>query len=78
MCMRIPELKNQLVSDGFTVQAYNSGSKVLTVESLKFDKPSTVTVLNMASVKGLEFDVVFLAHVRGDVTGEFSSRVTED
>ena len=58
------ELKKQLEPDGFTVQAYNSGSKVLTVESLQFDQPSTVTVVNMASVKGLEFDVVFAAEMQ--------------
>ncbi|MDB4493260.1 hypothetical protein N9216_01460 [Pseudomonadales bacterium] len=58
------ELAKALESEGFTVQAYNSGSKVLTAESLEFDESSTVTVLNMASVKGLEFDVVFAAEMQ--------------
>jgi len=57
-------LKKILEPNGFTVQAYNSRSKVLTVDKLEFDKGSTVTILNMASVKGLEFDVVFAVEMQ--------------
>ena len=65
------ELGKKLSSAGFTVQAYNSNSKVLTADALEFDQGSTITILNMASVKGLEFDVVFAAEMQSfDVTDD--------
>jgi superfamily I DNA/RNA helicase len=58
------ELSKKLSSAGFTVQAYNHASKVLTADSLTFDQGNTITIVNMASVKGLEFDVVFAAEMQ--------------
>jgi DNA helicase-2/ATP-dependent DNA helicase PcrA len=42
------------------VQTYGSGDKEHAADNLKFDVPGHVTVLNMASAKGLEFDSVFV------------------
>ncbi len=57
-------LKKELSGSEFSVQAYNSNSKTLTVDSLDFDQANTVTILNMASAKGLEFDIVFIVEMQ--------------
>jgi DNA helicase-2/ATP-dependent DNA helicase PcrA len=44
---------------GLRIQAYMSGDKTHTDESLDFDSGNTVTVLHAQSAKGLEFDLVF-------------------
>ena len=51
---------DEVLNEDFNVQSYASGSKVDTAESLDFDKEGTVTILNRASCKGLEFDAIFL------------------
>ena len=53
-------LEEMLSDSDFNIQSYASGSKVHTAETLDFDKEGTVTVLNRASCKGLEFDAVFI------------------
>ena len=57
-------LTKELSRSEFSVQAYNSGSTKLTVDSLDFDQANTVTILNMASAKGLEFDIVFIVELQ--------------
>jgi len=51
---------SEVLNENFNVQTYSSGSKVYTAETLQFDREGTITVLNRASCKGLEFDAVFL------------------
>ena len=53
-------LDEELIDSKFNVQTYASKSKVHNEDSLDFDKEGTVTVLNRASCKGLEFDAVFI------------------
>ena len=53
-------LEEILGYDDFNVQSYANKSKLHTAESLKFDKEGTITILNRASCKGLEFDAVFI------------------
>ena len=56
-------LDEELISSMFNVQTYASGSKVHIADALNFDKEGTVTVLNRASCKGLEFDAVFIPEI---------------
>jgi DNA helicase-2/ATP-dependent DNA helicase PcrA len=42
------------------VQSYSSKDEELKATNLEFDLPGSVTVINSASAKGLEFDTVFL------------------
>ena len=56
-------LEEELISSIFNVQTYASGSKVHIADALNFDKEGTVTVLNRASCKGLEFDAVFIPEI---------------
>lgn len=51
---------SKALNENFNVQTYSSGSRSYTAETLQFDKEGTVTILNRASCKGLEFDAVFL------------------
>ena len=54
-------LEEELGQDEFNVQTFVSGSySAHAAEKLDFDKEGTVTVLNRASCKGLEFDAVFI------------------
>ena len=49
-----------LIDSKFNVQSYANKSKLHTAESLEFDKEGTISILNRASCKGLEFDAVFI------------------
>ena len=53
-------MKAKLQDERIEVQSYSSSDDALSAESLNFDKPGHVTVLNYASAKGLEFDAVFV------------------
>jgi len=53
-------LDELLIDSNFNVQSFASGSTVHTADSLDFDKEGTITILNRASCKGLEFDAVFI------------------
>jgi DNA helicase IV len=56
------DLKRLLAGDkGLEAQSYSSVDSALNnADSLRFDRPGTVTVLNTQSAKGLEFDAVFI------------------
>ena len=53
-------LDDELIDSKFNIQTYAFNSKVHNEDSLDFDKEGTVTILNRASCKGLEFDAVFI------------------
>ena len=56
-------LEEELIDSIFNVQTYSWQSKIHKAEYLNFDKEGTVTVLNRASCKGLEFDAVFIPEI---------------
>jgi|GEM_PF-1991396 len=61
MVALIKDVLGRIRGRGITVQTYSWKSrKENKVEDLKFDVPDVVTVLNMQSCKGLEFDAVFI------------------
>ncbi len=52
---------SQINGRNITVQTYSWKSRnKFPIKNLQFDKPDTVTVLNIQSCKGLEFDAVFI------------------
>lgn len=53
-------MKAKLQGERIEVQSYSRSGDELSADSLNFDKPGHVTVLNYASAKGLEFDAVFV------------------
>ena len=56
-------LESKLTS--LTVQTYQYNDKAYKdARKLKFDEPGTVTVINRASCKGLEFDAVFIVELQ--------------
>ena len=57
-----------LESRGLVVQTYGSGDpENSNSQKLEFDRPDTVTVLNVHSCKGLEFDSVFIINMEEGV-----------
>jgi len=61
MVTAIQEALGRIRGRNITVQTYSWKSrKINKAENLKFDVPDVVTVLNMQSCKGLEFDAVFV------------------
>lgn len=67
-------LAAKLADSSVGVQAYASKDKVHVADSLQFDVPGHVTVLNVASAKGLEFDTVFVIDP-GQLLGMGSSEI---
>jgi DNA helicase-2/ATP-dependent DNA helicase PcrA len=61
-------LQSKLASSGMQVQTYTSKDPEHKAEALEFDVPGHVTVLNFGSMKGLEFDTVFLVNPAEMVT----------
>lgn len=57
-------LHNFFEETDITIQTYSYSDKKLKAEELVFDNQGTVTVLNHASCKGLEFDTVFIAELQ--------------
>ena len=53
-------LDDLLIDSNFNVQTFSSGHSVHTANALNFDKEGTISILNKASCKGLEFDAVFI------------------
>ena len=56
----VNRLKSRLSPEGIEVQSYASNDNDAKAEDLVFDTPGHVTVINLQSAKGLEFDAVFI------------------
>jgi DNA helicase IV len=56
----INRLKGKLEGSGVVLQSYASNDDEWPADSLEFDTPGHLTVLNFNSAKGLEFDSVFI------------------
>lgn len=63
------KVENSVRGTGLMVQTYASGDKV---DSMDFDRAGTITILNLQSAKGLEFDAVFIVDPFVDGAGALS------
>lgn len=61
----VNRLRTRFTNDEVVVQSYASQDKENRAEDLVFDEPGHVSVLNFASIKGLEFDAVFVVDPGG-------------
>lgn len=59
-------LDDLLIDSKFNVQTFESGHRVHTAASMNFDKEGTISILNKASCKGLEFDAVFIPELSSE------------
>lgn len=59
------------------VQGYVGGDKELSDKTLQFDRPGTVTIVCLASVKGLEFDTVFIPELHSFRQDESNQEITK-
>lgn len=63
------KVENSVRGTGLVVQTYASGDKV---DFMDFDRAGTITILNLHSAKGLEFDAVFIVDPFVDGAGALS------
>ena len=59
-------LDELLIDSKFNVQRFQSGHRTHTADSMDFDKEGTISILNKASCKGLEFDAVFIPELSSE------------